>query len=331
MKIFTTLCRGLSVLMSIKESMKDVIKEISDNRGDRTWWRERFLTRINSHAQQRLAGYGGIDVMDQDWDNLIILDACRVDLFEEIVDLDQFNSYQRVTSRGSATHEWALRNFSHRTFGDTVYITGNPLISQHVPDVWHRLIETWKTDFSDDVGAILPDAVTEDALDAHRNYPQKRLIIHYVQPHCPFLWEGQGPRFLTVGRESDNHEISAKNIWDAISQGHVDREMVCSGYRDTLNAVLPHVDRLIDELDGKTVVTSDHGNELGRRSWPVPVGVYGHPPGLRHEGLVTVPWAEVPPTSRRVITDEGVSATREDDQDGDERLEEKLEALGYVE
>ena len=56
---------------------------------------------------------------------------------------------------------------------------------------------------------------------------------------------------------------------------------------------------LIESLDGKTVVTSDHGNLFGRRLWPIPLQKYGHPPGLRFPELIEVPWHETPFENRR--------------------------------
>ncbi|WP_186313321.1 hypothetical protein [Halorubrum salsamenti] len=49
--------------------------------------------------------------MDEEWDNLIILDACRLDLFEETIDTGQFDEYRHVWSRGSKTDEWTYNNF----------------------------------------------------------------------------------------------------------------------------------------------------------------------------------------------------------------------------
>lgn len=319
--------------MSIPDSLKYAIREISTHWSDQTWWRERILTRVNAPVQQRLAGYGGLNIMEQDWDTLIVLDACRADLFEEVLGIERWDAYRRVTSRGSATHEWVRRNFSGNTFGDTVYVTGNPLVSQHAPNAWHALIQTWKTDFKQNTSTILPEAVTEDALIAYKEYPKKRLIVHYMQPHYPFLWDGEGPQYAAIGSETSNgiaDPSPAKNIWDAISHEYVDHDTVWTGYQDTLNAALPYVHQLINEIDGKTIVTADHGNELGRISWPVPTRVYGHPPGLRHPGLISVPWAEVESASRRSIRDDGVESATDKTSVDDVDLESKLEALGYV-
>jgi len=56
-------------------------------------------------------------------------------------------------------------------------------------------------------------------------------------------------------------------------------------YLDNLHIVLKNAQALCEKLDGKTIITSDHGELLGEK------GLYGHGPPLpRHEKLLTVPW-----------------------------------------
>ena len=47
------------------------------------------------------------------------------------------------------------------------------------------------------------------------------------------------------------------------------------------------MERLLPYLEGKIVISSDHGNCFGEH------GVYGHPSGLRYKELVIVPYLEV--------------------------------------
>src|SRR6056297_529711 len=61
------------------------------------------------------ARYGpGTRVMDEDWDNLIILDACRYDMFAEQVDLD--GELESRISLGSTSEEFLEQNFGDNTF-----------------------------------------------------------------------------------------------------------------------------------------------------------------------------------------------------------------------
>jgi hypothetical protein len=86
---------------------------------------------------------------------------------------------------------------------------------------------------------------------------------------------------------------------------------------------------LAEKLDGKTVVTADHGEMLGARSSPVPVTEYAHPARNYVPELVKVPWL-VFEGDRRTVTAEEPLDYREK-QDIHASSEKRLKALGYVE
>jgi len=67
--------------------------------------------------------------------------------------------------------------------------------------------------------------------------------------------------------------------WMQIITGHVDieRDEIWDAYKNNLKLVLPSVRELVDELTGKMVITSDHGNMFGERSSPIPYREWGHP------------------------------------------------------
>ncbi|MFB6176225.1 MAG: hypothetical protein ABEI99_03585, partial [Halobaculum sp.] len=119
------------------------VREIRRHYDEPDWWRNRYEHRVLAPIHQRLYGDDGIEVMSADWDTLVVLDACRADLFEEVVDTDRFDSYRRVTSLGGSTPEWTRRNFTGGRFGDTVYVTGNPQVSKYAGDAFHEVIEVW--------------------------------------------------------------------------------------------------------------------------------------------------------------------------------------------
>lgn len=93
-------------------------------------------------------------------------------------------------------------------------------------------------------------------------------------------------------------------------------------YIENLQLTLPHVERLCDELPGKTVVTSDHGNAFGE--W----GVYGHPHNRYLDCLINVPWLEFDgdDTRKKVTTGEIDETTTEFDEGV---VDDRLSALGY--
>jgi len=166
-------------------------------------------------------------------------------------------------------------------YGDTVYVTGNPATSKHITGSFHDYIEIWQDGLDDQLGTTPADAVADAARKAHGDYPNKRLIVHFVQSHYPLVpddrfqfefWQG------TDGLEFGD-DTRASQVWEAIGLGLADPDDVWSAYRDNLEYVMDHAWDLIEDLDGKTVVHSDHGNALGSRSWPIPVKTYGHPWG----------------------------------------------------
>ena len=68
----------------------------------------------------------GIDVFAEDWDNLIILDACRKDALEQMIELD--GVFESRISRGTSTLHFLQSNFQDRILHDAVYVTANDWI-----------------------------------------------------------------------------------------------------------------------------------------------------------------------------------------------------------
>ena len=83
--------------------------------------------------------------MDADWDVLLILDACRFDLFSDVIDIP--GDLRRVHSLGSSTEEFLRANFANETLHDTVYVTANPQERMHLPEnVFHETVRVWETE-----------------------------------------------------------------------------------------------------------------------------------------------------------------------------------------
>jgi hypothetical protein len=322
--------------MGIVQGARYAVDEIRENGDDRSWWRGRINTRINSPVQRWIRPKSeGVDIPNSDWDALIVIDATRDDLFRERrVKLNEDFDRRTVRSRGSSTREWLDQNFTDE-YGDTVYVTGNPQVSKYKPDRFHRVVQVWRDGFDPEELTIPAQAVTDAAIDARERHPDKRLIIHYVQPHEPFVGHPE-LHFLNLKQvfpsDAKEGDVAGRRsefegtVFGAVELGLVTRSEVWDGYLDNLDYVLKEVNRLLPHLDGKVVLTSDHGNAFPRFSWPVPTRVWQHPPGLRHKELIDVPWLETTVSERPTIVDEGVNPITE--QDG-EALEEKLAHLGY--
>lgn len=267
-------------------------------------------------------GPTGVDVVEEEWDNLLILDACRYDEFERAYrERDSLDGDLRcVRSRAPYTNEFLRRNFGSRRLHDTVYVTSSPHVHKsnrgevgEIDDDFHAIRHVWRQDHH-------PSTLTDAAIEAAETFPHKRLVFHYIPPHWPFF----GP----TGEELFG-DCDYPAPWEELTSGEeslpLDRLRVA--YRENLDIALDHVERLLPELDGKTVITADHGQLLGDREFPVPVRGYGHP-GLRVPELVEVPWLELPFDRRRRIRSEPPVET--DETVDESRAVEALEDLGYV-
>lgn len=306
--------------------MTNPVTEIRRHYSDKDWWRGRIRDRLVIPFQRSVyPGFDGIRVMDEDWDNLIVLDACREDLFRGTVDLSQFDSYRTVTSLGSATPEWVRNNFADQPFGDTVYVTSNPFVTRYASDSFHEIVEVWRESFDDETHTVPPKAISEKSREIIETHPDKRVVLHYMQPHHPFRnlsYKGWHPDEMIVDRAQEE----VHTPWDALQAGLTDKNTVLGAYRDNLEYVMESVSEVVDDLPGRTVVTSDHGNMLGEWGLPFPIRIYGHPPRLRFPELVNVPWAVVENGPRKEIVDDGV--TELSSEEGD-LVEQRLEELGY--
>jgi hypothetical protein len=264
--------------------------------------------------------------MAEDWDNLIILDACRYDDFKRHVPFE--GDLQSRISRGSTTFEFLLGNFGDSRFHDTVYITANPMLERNkdiISTSFYKIYNIWRDDgWDEECRTVLAETVTDTARRVHKEYPSKRLLIHYMQPHFPFVQSTS--RFDK--RVPDPEEPT--NMWTEVLTGQLDiqPQTVRQAYRHNLKYVFENVQDLLQSLDGKTVISSDHGNVFGERSFPIPFREWGHPPTTFTEELVKVPWFVIESDDRRRIRAEEPVDT--DLDVNDESVEKRLEDLGYV-
>lgn len=261
-------------------------------------------------------------ILSEDWDVLYLLDACRADYFEEVNWIS--GEFSTRVSAGSQSREFMRANFSGNHH-DTVYITANPNASTIADETFHEMVRVFDEGWSDDTRTVPPGRVSDAALRAATEYPRKRLLIHFMQPHAPYIGRTTVPhQHATEPGEVD------RTIWANLRYGIKDVTLseVRRAYRDNLELVLREVDRFRNEIAGKAVISADHGELLGDRLRPVPVRGYGHPPGLRTPELVRVPWLEMEYERRRDIEATEPVERVDDVLDSDE-LDERLAALGY--
>lgn len=291
----------------------------------------RILTQELDYRNSSQLSERGVHVLSEDWDNLLILDACRYDTFEELT-TDFPGRLEKVRSSASATDEFLRANFSNADLHDTVYLTANPQlhrIEKGIYDVepinasFYRRIDVWQDHWHDTYRTVMPDVVTEAALEAAETYPNKRLIVHYLQPHAPYV----GP----TGKQELPTEYL--DFWRSFRNGEFDvsLETVRQAYRENLELVLPYVSELLSELGGRTVVSADHGELLGERDFPIPVRRFGHPSHTDLPALIEVPWLISENGPRRdIVAEEPLGEETSSDPDS-EVVKDRLRELGYVE
>ena len=282
------------------------------------------------------------DFLESDWDYCLVLDACRYDVFSEVYDEYLDGTLEKRRSVGSSTPEWAYRNFTDHH--DIAYFSGNPFIndlgiplnelkwgascdyewtaSDHISQVF----DVWKTGWDDDLGTVPPEGVTE----AFRNNPDaveraERTVLHYMQPHAPYLSRGKGQKLKQIQKgirkqeEAEENEAEADGgtlasmsdalrtnvesvldgselaqtagLWLELDPADVmkngTQEAALGLYEENLRIVLEDIADLVDELEGEVVVTADHGEAFGEE------GVWEHHIETHIPPLIEVPWLEV--------------------------------------
>jgi hypothetical protein len=272
------------------------------------------------------------EVHGTDWGYLIILDACRYDIFEQEYSNFLEGELKKVKSRGSATPEWLWETFDSRY--NYNYVSANPYVNGkgltleqlvggadqdwNAVDHFQNIVDSWIRDWDDEINTVRPEDLTDTAL---QNLEYSKTIIHYIQPHRPFISAGDKEEFgWEAKKKMEDEEQSFKRkilektrpAWNPVFEAlpyklqnkikaklglgsdsfHalVQKEgekQVKEYYRQDVKLALEQVKRLIEELDGKVIVTADHGELLGENDH------WGHKIGLEKPELLEVPWLEI--------------------------------------
>lgn len=267
------------------------------------------------------------------WDYLIVLDACRYDFFRDNYSDFLEGELDKVESRGSATPEWLLNTFAGRRYNYS-YITANPYVNKqgnalkdlvaawdyewYAGDKFTEIHEAWVEKWDEEINTVRPEKMKAYALENIME-GQSKTIIHFIQPHRPFIsyegdrsfgWAekngGSGPIslmdkilngtrplwknvFYSLPKKFQNHirkVFGRTNEYQKFME-ELGEEKVRKYYEKDLRMAMEQVSELVDGLEGNVVVTADHGESFGEQyEW-------GHPIGSRNPVLVEVPWLEV--------------------------------------
>jgi hypothetical protein len=283
----------------------------------------------------------GTNIYERDWDLLLVLDACRVDALREVAPEYEFiETVDSIWSVGSASHEWICKTFTneHReAISETALITSNPFFPQvlddrtfppkdyAIPLMWPdwdvvdsnafaKYLHVHRHDYDEYFPEAPPQVMSDYAINAAREGSFERMVVHYLQPHTPYIAEAYEQERALTDVEADP--------WTALAEGTATVDEVEALYLANLRFVLDSVETLLANVDAPDVViTADHGELFGE------LGLFGHPEGVAHPALKKVPWATATATDTGERTP-AVDETQQSETSVD--TEQRLADLGYL-
>lgn len=277
---------------------------------DRRWYSWRY-------------GFPNTDPLKSDWDNFVIIDAARPDILREVV--NDPRTVGETKSPASDSRQFIQRCMNGKELHDTVYITANPHVGETLDDgVFHAVINLLIDEWDRQKETVLPEKVRYRTLEVHDRYPNKRLLIHFMQPHFPFIGSHGEDIEAGIGRtlaDRTSPHPWYEQMWNRSS----DRDKLINAYRENHAIVFDEVEKLLNKLEGKSIVTADHANLIGERGFPFPIRIYGHPVEFPHPTLTTVPRIERSGQRREVTSDTPVEHNPIDLS----TVRSRLEDLGY--
>jgi hypothetical protein len=249
-----------------------------------------------------------------DWKYLIILDACRYDVFADICRERGWHAPLKVDTRCHCT-AWWYRKYWSRVDNDVHLISANP-VPFHKDmgwDAWRKFKSAiWADpagravkerpelgavlDLAEDRGHGVFEPVITLSIFEHVKQSGERYLTHLLPPHLPFL----GPRGRALHDKLELAVDSHRGIYQGIQRhgraGNWDEVRAC--YKENVEYALDALARYWHLFaDGKTVITSDHGELTGDISPKDGKGVYHHSHDIKLHDLWmiqrTVPWFEI--------------------------------------
>lgn len=227
-------------------------------------------------------------IHQRQYDLLIILDACRYDVFSEVYGEFLFGTLRKVEAAAGDTIHWCKKVW--REWYDVTYFSANPIINSRLPVAqfeaakhFRRIVDVWNAGWDHTLGTVPPERVNvlyrpTGSID----------IVHYMQPHGP--WIGETPLSLTKPAE---RRVPGGLVWpdaevirDNLISGSVSDEYLRHAYRDNLRLVLSAVRRVIrDSGRLRVIVSTDHGELLGEHD-----RYLHHQKYLRYPEVSEIPW-----------------------------------------
>jgi len=245
--------------------------------------------------------------MKEEWDIAIILDACRYDIFKEVH--KKYLPLGKLEKRigASDTYDWLHSAFNGNGTNQVIYISAHPGINgKGIPwgrfnasERFFKVYDAWASAWDWNIGSSIPGEVIKIASQAIKEYPERRKILHFIQPHfpyrkapCPSTYSDlrcvKGNAKLGILVERIIRKLMSKSTvnvsgfrtlyWKTKKLLGIDflddlneiywRQYNVKDlkyfYRDNLEWVLESVAKIVREYnDKKIIITSDHGEAFG--------------------------------------------------------------------
>ncbi|MFC7076763.1 alkaline phosphatase family protein [Haloarcula halophila] len=164
---------------------------------------------------------------------------------------------------------------------------------------FEEIVHVWETDFNDQLFTVRPEAVNEHVYDYLQTSDTTRSVVHYLQPHEPYIGETPIETWKPKRDERELDDIEGAvapktrtehskslphyHVPDQIANGEPTVDELRQAYKENFRLVLEQVTDLIKYLDCTVLLTADHGEHLGED------GRFGHP-NITHPTLRELPW-----------------------------------------
>lgn len=213
----------------------------------------------------------------KDWDVLIILDACRYDIFSIQLHNTMLNGKLcQVNSNSANTEEW-YRNYWGENHKDIILISAHP--RAFATECHYNFFQSYG--LWDKRNWIEPEVALKKLIQIQDQY-DKKFLVHLIPPHLPYIGE-KGKEFLKeLGVEGSGINVY-KKVEEYGKENGWRRPYEC--YVENVQTVLEIIEEYIPKIKGKIVISADHGELIGD------YGIYNH--NYRCFEIFHVPWFKV--------------------------------------
>jgi len=229
-------------------------------------------------------------ILDEDKFLLIILDACRYDIFVYVYKRFFKGYLIPVRSYGAFLPRWVPKLFKDprwhgtRIFRAKLYIKPHDLSIKNL--IKRKDIEIFEIEPPRGELTVHPRVLVDFVLKIGL---KGKDVVWFMQPHYPWLAHPDLSR--RVLKEVMLYEFLPGTLAMKSLNKKISRREIIKAYAANLIITLREVRRLIEiyreTFDGIIVITSDHGEMLGD------YGLYFHHPSYNLPQLIVVPWLEI--------------------------------------